>query len=77
MDHARTDVNFDATALARYEADLWSTYEGGYSMKTRSPSLYERYDWSTNAMADDERLGSATATSMLAISTSSRRRPTR
>ncbi len=49
--HARTDVNFDATALARYEADLWDTYEGGFSMKTRSPSLYERYDWSTNAMA--------------------------
>ncbi|MGO9544853.1 MAG: TonB-dependent receptor [Rhodomicrobium sp.] len=49
--HARTDVNFDATALARYDADLWSTYEGGFSMKTRSPSLYERYDWSTNAMA--------------------------
>ncbi len=51
LDHARTDVNFDATALARYEANLWTTYEGGYSMKTRSPSLYERYDWSTNAMA--------------------------
>jgi len=49
-DHARTDVNFDATALARYEADLWDTYEGGYSMKTRSPSLYERYDWSTGFM---------------------------
>ncbi|MFY9641589.1 MAG: TonB-dependent receptor [Rhodomicrobium sp.] len=51
LDHARTDINFDATALARYEADLWSTYEAGFSMKTRSPSLYERYDWSTNMMA--------------------------
>ncbi len=49
--HARTDVNFDAAALARYQADLWTTFEGGYSMKTRSPGLYERYDWSTNAMA--------------------------
>ena len=49
--HARTDINFDATALARYQADLWTAFEGGYSMKTRSPSLYERYDWSTNAMA--------------------------
>jgi iron complex outermembrane recepter protein len=47
----RTDVNFDATALARYQQDLWSTIEGGYSMKTRSPSLYERYDWSSHAMA--------------------------
>ena len=43
-DRARTDVNFDATALARYEHDLWTTFEGGYAMKTRSPSLYERYD---------------------------------
>ncbi|MGO9171481.1 MAG: TonB-dependent receptor domain-containing protein, partial [Rhodomicrobium sp.] len=51
QNRARTDVNFDATALARYQADLWSTYEGGFSMKTRSPSLYERYDWSTFPMA--------------------------
>ena len=50
-DHARTDVNFDATALARYEPDSTSSYEGGYAMKTRSPSLYERYTWSTNSMA--------------------------
>ena len=27
------------------------TYEGGYSRKTRSSSLYERYTWSTNGMA--------------------------
>ena len=46
-DHARTDRNFDATALARYEDDLWTAFEGGYSMKSRAPSLYERYDWST------------------------------
>jgi iron complex outermembrane receptor protein len=50
-DHARTDVNFDATALARYEADPQTFFEGGYAMKTRSPSLYERYDWSFNGMA--------------------------
>ena len=50
-DHARTDVNFDATALARYEPNSVSAYEGGYAMKTRSPSLYERYTWSTNSMA--------------------------
>ena len=51
MNRARTDVNFDATALARYEPDLWSTFEGGYAMKTRSPTLYERYAWSNNTMA--------------------------
>ena len=27
------------------------SYEGGYARKTRSPSLYERYTWSTNGMA--------------------------
>ena len=44
-------MNFDATALARYEHDLSTTFEGGYAMKTRSPNLYERYDWSTGKMA--------------------------
>ena len=27
------------------------TYEAGYARKTRSPNLYQRYPWSTNAMA--------------------------
>lgn len=49
--HARTDFNFDVTAIARYEASANATYEAGYTRKTRSPSLYERYAWSTNAMA--------------------------
>jgi iron complex outermembrane receptor protein len=43
--HARTDVNFDMTALVRYQPDEPSTYEAGYSRKTRSPNLYERYAW--------------------------------
>ncbi|MGD9545240.1 MAG: TonB-dependent receptor [Methylocystis sp.] len=43
--HARTDVNFDMTALARYEPTPGSLYEFGYSRKTRSPNLYERYIW--------------------------------
>ena len=51
IDHARTDVNFDVTAQARYEPDSVSAYEFGYARKTRSPSLYERYTWSTNGMA--------------------------
>ena len=49
--HAKTDVNFDATALARYEADANSAFEFGYSRKTRSPDLYERYAWSHGYMA--------------------------
>lgn len=44
-DRARTDVNFDATASVRYTPTNWSTYELGFSRKTRSPNLYERYAW--------------------------------
>ncbi|RUP08246.1 MAG: TonB-dependent receptor [Hyphomicrobium sp.] len=51
--HARTDANFDVTALARYEPSATETYEIGYARKTRSPNLYERYAWSTGAMAAD------------------------
>ncbi|MBS1190027.1 MAG: TonB-dependent receptor [Rhodocyclaceae bacterium] len=47
----KTDDNLDLSALARYTPDAGQTYEGGYSRKTRSPSLYERYTWSTNGMA--------------------------
>ncbi|MBJ7532700.1 TonB-dependent receptor plug domain-containing protein [Rhodomicrobium vannielii ATCC 17100] len=50
-DHARTDVNFDLTALARYEPNASSTYEFGYARKTRSPNLYERYSWGKGMMA--------------------------
>jgi len=50
-DHARTDVNFDLTALARYEPNTSSTYEFGYARKTRSPNLYERYAWGTGMMS--------------------------
>ena len=51
LNRAKTDVNLDATALARYEPNAASTYEFGYARKTRSPNLYERYAWSTNRMA--------------------------
>jgi len=50
-DHAKTDVNFDLTALVRYEPAKSATYEAGYARKTRSPNLYERYTWSTGNMA--------------------------
>ncbi|MFG1225116.1 TonB-dependent receptor [Xanthobacter wiegelii] len=49
--HARTDFNIDGSAIVRYEANAFSLYELGFSRKTRSPNLYERYAWSTDAMA--------------------------
>lgn len=49
--HARTDQNWDITALARYIPDATRTYEIGYGQKTRSPNLYERYTWSAWSMA--------------------------
>lgn len=49
--HARTDANFDVTALARYDANAHAAIEFGYARKNRSPNLYERYTWSTAMMA--------------------------
>jgi len=51
LNRSHTDLDFDATALARYEPNAHSTYELGYARKTRAPNLYERYAWSTNIMA--------------------------
>ncbi|MEQ1591700.1 MAG: TonB-dependent receptor [Thiobacillaceae bacterium] len=51
LDRQRTDHHWDLTALARYEPDETRTFEAGYARKTRSPNLYERYPWSTQAMA--------------------------
>lgn len=51
-DHSKTDVNFDMTALVRYEPETTSLYEFGYARKTRSPNLYERYTWSSHPMAE-------------------------
>jgi iron complex outermembrane receptor protein len=50
-DHARTDANFDVTALARFEPTETEIYEFGYARKTRSPNLYERYAWGVGNMA--------------------------
>lgn len=50
-DRQRTDVNFDGSALLRFEPDPASRYELGFAHRTRSPNLYERYSWSTSAMA--------------------------
>lgn len=51
VNHARTDVHVDGSTLLRYEPNDVSQYEFGFARKTRSPNLYERYAWSTNAMA--------------------------
>lgn len=51
LDRQRTDVNFDLTALARYEATDRLTAEIGYARATRSPNLYERYAWGAGSMA--------------------------
>ncbi|BAE49344.1 TonB-dependent receptor [Paramagnetospirillum magneticum] len=48
--HAKTDFNFDLTALVRFEPNAISTNEFGYARKSRSPNLYERYSWSTTSM---------------------------
>jgi iron complex outermembrane receptor protein len=50
---ARTDIDIDITALARYEPNSHFTFEMGYARKTRAPNLYERYAWSTNWMASE------------------------
>jgi len=47
---ARTDPDFDATAEARWTPNAAWIVEFGYARKTRAPSLYERYAWSTNWM---------------------------
>ncbi len=49
--HARTDDNWDFTALARYTANEKTEVEFGVARKVRSPNLYERYTWSTWSMA--------------------------
>ncbi len=47
---ARTDVDIDITAVARYAPNALMTFEMGYARKVRAPSLYERYAWSTDFM---------------------------
>jgi iron complex outermembrane receptor protein len=48
---ARTDADFDATALVRYRLSHSADFDIGYARKSRAPSLFERYAWSTNTMA--------------------------
>jgi iron complex outermembrane receptor protein len=44
-DRRRFDADIDLTALARYQPDAPGTFEFGYTRKTRSPGIYERYLW--------------------------------
>ncbi|MDR2872869.1 MAG: TonB-dependent receptor [Xanthomonadaceae bacterium] len=50
-DRSRTDDNINLSAIVRFTPDDRQSYQGGYSRKVRSPSLYERYTWSTGGMA--------------------------
>lgn len=47
---ARTDQNWNATAQATYTPNADWTFSLGYSLKSRSPNLYERYSWSPATM---------------------------
>jgi len=49
-DHKKTDLNWDLTASARYVDTERATYDFGFSRKTRSPNLHERYIWANEAM---------------------------
>lgn len=48
---AREDFNWDLTGLFDYTRDSRQSYQAGYSRKSHAPNLYQRYPWSTNAMA--------------------------
>jgi len=50
-DRSKADNNWDMTALVRYTLDAKRDIQFGYAHKTRSPSVYERYAWSTWTMA--------------------------
>ena len=50
-DRSSTDHNIDVTAIARYDIDAQRSVELGAAHKDRTPSLYERYTWSTWPMA--------------------------
>jgi iron complex outermembrane receptor protein len=50
IDRHREDVNVDGSALLRYEPDQSQDYQFGVARKTRSPDLYERYNWQMTNM---------------------------
>jgi iron complex outermembrane receptor protein len=50
-DRSETDHNIDVSILSKFTPKKSSSIEFGYTMKTRSPNLYQRYTWSTWTMA--------------------------
>lgn len=50
MDRSREDYNFDGSALLRFQPDAGQDYQFGVARKTRSPDLYERYNWQMTNM---------------------------
>jgi len=51
LQRARSTQHWDATAIARYTPSPELSLEAGFARKTHSPNLYQRYPWSTQAMA--------------------------
>ncbi len=51
LERKRTDRNWDLTALTRLDVSPTQAFEWGYARKSRTPNLYQRYPWSTQAMA--------------------------
>lgn len=50
-DRKKEDHNLDLSILGKYTPNNFSSIELGYTMKSRSPNLYQRYTWSTWTMA--------------------------
>lgn len=51
LDHERKDDHWNFAASARYELATTQSLEFGLARRVRSPNLYERYTWSSWAMA--------------------------
>ncbi|MDO9237673.1 MAG: TonB-dependent receptor [Aquabacterium sp.] len=49
--HSHTDRNWDFAAMTRFRPNDGQTLELAYARKSKSPSLYQRYPWSTQPMA--------------------------
>jgi len=49
--HRHVDSNWDMTALSTLRVNDGESWSFGFARKNRSPSLYQRYPWSTQPMA--------------------------
>jgi iron complex outermembrane receptor protein len=52
LNKKKSDHNIDASAILSYTPDVTRAFDFGYSLKTRSPNLYERYTWNYNSTMD-------------------------